>query len=291
MLPYKTARINKTIFKPLGLKSNIISHHYSFNDFGFRDHRNFAHLEQRVVDVCIGDSFVVNVADSYEHSWPYIMNTKSDIPVLNLGISGAGNDMLCRVVDYALTHFNVRNIYIQFTFLHRYYNIQNGIIVFNNNSINDSENFNRFQHAFNTIHKHKNVKFTFLYDIFYTYAEYQFILQYFTHPNYVPFPQPSYTPYYYKDYKNIVDNDKKRFVLEESYNNLRSSNWHTYNEFINSTSWHPDMMTEDFGNFISNIEIIRHTEPQWFNSDNYHFSHNTNLNIANNFFNSISTET
>jgi len=60
---------------------------YTFNSWGFRgsDYKKFQNC---VVNICIGDSFTMNIGDTIDHSWPSILATHLNEPTINLGING-----------------------------------------------------------------------------------------------------------------------------------------------------------------------------------------------------------
>ena len=71
------------------------------------------------VNICLGDSFVVNQGDVVENAWPQQLNQRTQLPTLNLGLDGAGNDTIKLIYDRACKIFNVENVFVMYSFFHR----------------------------------------------------------------------------------------------------------------------------------------------------------------------------
>ena len=91
---------------------------YKFNSWGFRG-TEYEQFVGKSVNICLGDSFTVNVGGPIEHSWCSQLAEHFDIPTLNLGMDGAGNDAIRLVYDRACKIFNVQNTFVMYSFLHR----------------------------------------------------------------------------------------------------------------------------------------------------------------------------
>lgn len=91
---------------------------YQFNSWGFRG-PEYEQYVGKNVNICLGDSFTVNVGGPIEHSWTSKLAQKFDIPTLNLGVDGASNEVLKLVYDRACKIFNVQNTFAMHTFFHR----------------------------------------------------------------------------------------------------------------------------------------------------------------------------
>ena len=89
-----------------------------FNSWGFRDVPFDQYVGQRV-NLCLGDSFVVNQGDVVEHAWPQQLNQRTSIPTLNLGLDGAGNDTIKLIYDRACNYFDIANVFVMYSFFHR----------------------------------------------------------------------------------------------------------------------------------------------------------------------------
>lgn len=117
---------------------------YSFNSWGFRGPEYTQHLG-KTVNICLGDSFTVNLGGPIEHSWCSQLAEYFDIPTLNLGIDGAGNDMFPIVCQRACEIFDVQNIFVMYSYLHRRIKVlKNGYGFGKSNVWGDESNFEHF---------------------------------------------------------------------------------------------------------------------------------------------------
>ena len=91
---------------------------YKFNTWAFRG-PEYAQYVGKSVNICLGDSFTVNVGESIDNSWCSQLAKNFDIPTLNLGMDGAGNDAIRLVYDRACKIFDVRDTFVMYSFLHR----------------------------------------------------------------------------------------------------------------------------------------------------------------------------
>ena len=91
---------------------------YQFNSWGFRGPEYVEHMD-KPVNICVGDSFTVNVGGPIEYSWASQLSNRFDIPTLNLGIDGASLEVLKLVYDRACKIFDVQNTFVMYTFFHR----------------------------------------------------------------------------------------------------------------------------------------------------------------------------
>ena len=65
------------------------SYTYDFNSWGNRDCDFEQYMKENTdikVNVCIGDSFTLNIGGPAEHSWPYLLSKKLSTPTINVGI-------------------------------------------------------------------------------------------------------------------------------------------------------------------------------------------------------------
>lgn len=65
------------------------SYTYNFNSWGFRDCDFEQYMKENTdikVNICIGDSFTMNIGGPAEHSWPYLLSKKLSAPTINVGI-------------------------------------------------------------------------------------------------------------------------------------------------------------------------------------------------------------
>ena len=91
---------------------------YQFNSWGFRG-PEYTQYVGKPVNICLGDSFTVNVGGPIEHSWSSQLAQHFDIPTLNLGMDGAGNDAIKLVYDRACELFDVQDTFVMYSYLHR----------------------------------------------------------------------------------------------------------------------------------------------------------------------------
>ena len=234
---------------------------YQFNSWGFRGPEYEQHIG-KPVNICLGDSFTVNMGGPIEHSWSSQLAQHLNIPTLNLGMDGAGNDAIKLVYDRACEIFDVQNTFVMYTYLHRR-------LAYNNFTLevhNDSKNFkyfleqripNSFECAL-PIWTFNDNEMSFLNSLgLYAFNE---------------------STKYYADYKHIVDQERELYISKNSYNNLRSNEWPTYKQFIEGAPPHPDMLTKEFGNFLNNRRFC-------INRDGHHLNKETNKIYADCFFN------
>jgi hypothetical protein len=92
------------------------NYQYKFNDWGFRNNDNFEQYRKEVyadkVNVCIGDSFSINVGGPQEHAWPQQLSKKLQIPTLNLAIDGLSVFHYRSLVDKCKELFNVNQVFV-----------------------------------------------------------------------------------------------------------------------------------------------------------------------------------
>lgn len=86
---------------------------YKFNTWAFRG-PEYAQYVGKSVNICLGDSFTVNVGESINNSWCSQLAKNFDIPTLNLGMDGAGNDAIRLVYDRACKIFDVRDTFVMY---------------------------------------------------------------------------------------------------------------------------------------------------------------------------------
>lgn len=89
----------------------IRDYSYEFNSWGFRgdDYRRF---QGELVNVCIGDSNTINLGGPIEHSWPYLLGEKFDIPTLNFGINQACFYEFQSMVTHARMNFKINKVFV-----------------------------------------------------------------------------------------------------------------------------------------------------------------------------------
>jgi hypothetical protein len=226
---------------------------YQFNSWGFRG-PEYDQYVGKAVNICLGDSFTVNVGGPVEHSWCSELAKHFDIPTLNLGMDGAGNDAIKLVYTRACKLFDVQDTFVMYSFLHR--RLING--EFSQDVNKDNKNFEYFLKQ-----RISNVIECALPLWCWSAEEKQFL---------------SESGIYFLDIPvvlNFSDNQSidRRFIIKESYNNLRGPDWPSLKEFVNGADPHPDMFTKQFGNFLSNH--------LYTNRDGHHMNYNANKKYAN----------
>ena len=235
---------------------------YQFNSWGFRGSEYDQYIG-KPVNICLGDSFTVNLGGPIEHSWCSQLAEHFDIPTLNLGMDGAGNDAIQLVYNRACKLFDVQNTFVMYSFLHR--RLVNG----------------EFKHHTYTSHKED-----FEYFLEHRMPDvYEAALPnrcYDTNENFLLNSLGIYmfdTPVqYYIDCKDTIDQNRQLYTYKEAYNRLRGNEWPTFAQFIKGADHHPDMLTKEFGNFFLN---------HLFNSnrDGFHMNKETNKIHADYFYN------
>jgi hypothetical protein len=227
---------------------------YKFNSWGFRGPDYNQYIDKKV-NICLGDSFTVNVGGPIEHSWCSQLALHFDAPTLNLGMDGAGNDAIRLVYDRACDLFDVQNTFVMYSYLHRRL-VDNK---FGQEVHNDSENCKYFLE-----HRIPNAIECALPVWNYTDEERQFLSEieiYFFE-----------VPLYFSDNQEIY----RKFISEDAYNNLRGQVWPTLEQFIQGAAPHPDMFTKEFGNFLSDKKCK--------NRDGHHMNQETNKIYADYFY-------
>ena len=243
---------------PSGLKNfyeyPIQDFDYQFNSWGFRGPEYDQYIG-KAVNICLGDSFTVNVGGPVEHSWCSQLAKHFTIPTVNLGMDGAGNDAIKLVYTRACKLFNVQNTFVVYSYLHRRLIDKE----FTQGVLSDNENFEYFleQRILNAIE-------CALPSWCWTDEEKQFLSDskiYFLDAPYIG---------WFSNYHLI---DDRKHVVKESYNNLRGPDWPTLKEFVNGADPHPDMLTKQLGQFMS--------YRVYANRDGHHNNYDVNKKYAN----------
>jgi hypothetical protein len=230
---------------------------YQFNSWGFRG-PEYTQYIGKPVNICLGDSFTVNLGGPIEHSWCSQLALHFDIPTLNLGMDGAGNDAIRLVYNRACEIFDVQNTFVMYSYLHRRL-VDNK---FKREMLDDSENFNYFLE-----HRILNVFECALPSCNWSNEEKQFLsnleIYFFDIP---------YVLYFF-------DNQEmdRKLIDKESYNAFKGSEWPTLEQFVQGAEPHPEMLTEKFGKFTSGL-IYR-------NRDGHHMNQEANKIYVDYFYN------
>ena len=230
---------------------------YSFNSWGFRGPEYEQHIG-KPVNVCLGDSFTVNVGGPIEHSWCSQLALHFDIPTLNLGMDGAGNDAIRLVYNRACNLFDVQNTFVMYSYLHR----RLVDTEFTQQVYSDSENFKYFLE-----HRIPNVFECALPGWCWADEEQKFLVE-----QAVYFLDISLTECF-SDHQTI----DRKFIDKGAYNNLRGFDWPTLEQFIQGAKPHKDMFLKEFGKFVSSSV--------YKNRDGHHMNQETNKIYADYLYN------
>jgi hypothetical protein len=233
---------------------------YQFNSWGFRG-PDYSQYIGKSVNICLGDSFTVNVGGPIEHSWCSQLAKRFDIPTLNLGMDGAGNDAIRLVYDRACKIFDVQNTFVMYSYLHRRLTNNRLIQTFKPDEINFAYFLDqRIQNTYECMLPwwcfSKSEK------VWLTEKQHLYLL---------------WTKEYFGDRKDILDKDREKYTVELEYNILKGDDWPSYNEFLEGKE-HKDMYTRQFGGFLNNQNF-------YLNRDCYHMNHEANKIYADYLYN------
>lgn len=90
---------------------NIQDYNYKFNSWGLRD-VDFEQYRGKEINICIGDSFTQNVGGPVEHSWPYLLSKRFDIPTLNIGLHHLSYVQHQEIYEKLMTYSKVQNVFV-----------------------------------------------------------------------------------------------------------------------------------------------------------------------------------
>jgi hypothetical protein len=88
---------------------------YKFNSWGFRGEDYEQYRKENTnqkVNVCVGDSFTLNIGGPIEHSWPHLLSKYFDQPTVNISIDGMSSYYYQSGVDKCKQLFNVDKIFV-----------------------------------------------------------------------------------------------------------------------------------------------------------------------------------
>ena len=227
---------------------------YKFNSWGFRD-EDFEKYIGKKVNICLGDSIAVNIGGPVEHSWPSQLKTYFDIPTLNFGMEMAGNDALNIVYNKLKEIFDIQNVFVMYSFFHR--RLVNGKYK-QDLRCDNHENFKYFLR-----HRIPNVFECALPSQSYSTEEKQFL---------------SELKIYFL-INSFSDNQTidRKYIDKDRYNTLRGTDWPDFDQFIQGAEPHPDMLTKEFSQFIS--------DRIYTNRDGVHLNQEANKIYADYFYN------
>lgn len=223
---------------------------YQYNSWGFRG-TDYKQYIGKPVNICLGDSFTVNLGGPVEHSWCSQLAKHFDIPTVNLGMDGAGNDAMKLVYNRACKVFDVQNTFVMYSYLHR--RLANGEFILDVNTDKENSEYFLEQCILNAIEcalpgwcwSDEEKKFLFDKGLYF-----------------LDLP-------YFSDNQTI----DRKVIDERKYNILRGPDWPTLEQLIQGAEPHADMFTKQFGNFLSNH--------LYTNRDGHHMNYNANKKYAN----------
>ena len=194
---------------------------YQFNSWGFRG-PEYDQFLGKPVNICLGDSITTNIGGPIEHSWPSLLQEHSDIPCLNLGMDGAGNDAIRLVCERASEVFDVQNTFVVYSYLHR--RLVDG--VFKSEPHDHLDNVKYFKQ-----HMISGCIYQFIPPWNYTAEELEYL-----YAMAKPYIQQTF-------WKEGI---QRTLVLEDVYNNLKGGDWPTYKKFIDGAQPHMDVTSDEF---------------------------------------------
>ena len=222
---------------------------YNYNSWAFRG-PEYDQYKGKPVNICLGDSFTANIGGPIEHSWCSQLALKLNIPTLNLGVDGAGNDTIRIVYERALNYFDVQLTFVMYSYFHRrLHNGEHNIHVVKS----DNENFEFFKQ-----NRLKNI--------------YECALPSWCWSQNEIFYLQTQQIYFLDTQNELFSKDPeidRICVVKESYNNLKGPDWPTYTEFINGADPHQDMFLDTFGLFLN-------SKLQYLCRDGLHMNYNAN---------------
>lgn len=230
---------------------------YSFNSQGFRS----SEIDTRKkVFIALGDSFTMNLGGPIENSWPSILSKYLNMPVINLGVNGIGNDAIYKLYKLAHEKFDVVGTFVMYSFLHR-------------RLTNNKTKITAHSHEENVEYFINNRLSDAIECVLPQYTQ-SLEEQEFFQDNDIY----SYKSKYITNYTSIYRKKRLHYVDETSYNSLKGKSWCSYAEFINGGPEHEDMFDERFNKFITLL-------PDYTNRDGFHMNYNLNKTYAEHMYN------
>jgi hypothetical protein len=93
---------------------------YQYNSRGFRDCEWPDSLEElKKATWCIGDSFTVGLGSPVEHTWPWLLQQRTDLRTINISMDGASNNWIARKTVDILQKINPQHLVIHWSFTSR----------------------------------------------------------------------------------------------------------------------------------------------------------------------------
>lgn len=93
---------------------------YRYNSRGYRDHEWPDTIEELARCFwCVGDSFTVGIGSPLEHTWPYILQQKTNMRTINVSMDGASNNWIARKTLRILQEVSPKLIVLQWSYVSR----------------------------------------------------------------------------------------------------------------------------------------------------------------------------
>lgn len=242
----------------------IQDYSYKFNSWAFRG-QDYEQYKNQPVNICLGDSFTLNIGGPEEHSWPAQLADHFKIPTLNFGVDGSGNDTIRIIYEYLIKQFDVQNTFVMYSFFHRRYN-KNKKKLLQVGCLDDLENFSYFEE-----NKIKNCYYTFIPPWCWSDEETQYITDFYG--NHL---------LSFKDFDSkFLNKNRVFFTSIDQYNKLKGQQWPTYKEFINDSIIDNNIYQEIFYSKTKyDLFYIK-------NRDGYHLNYIGNKIVCNYFLSQI----
>jgi hypothetical protein len=277
---YHAYRANRSIKPPfalddpkLGLRSltewrnyPITDYTYSFNSWALRG-ESYERFLGKPVNICLGDSFTLNLGGPIEHSWSSQLAKYFDVPTLNFGIDGAGNDVINLIHQQLINLFDVKNIFVMYSFFHRRYDSQSKSLI-HAGCLDDNENFKYFEK-----NKIENAFFTFLPAWCWNNIEFDYLKK--NYPNEFIFSKINKLVD-----RNFLEENKIFLTNQTLYNRFAGSQWPEYDNFINNAALDEKIYNEIFTELFEKILDIK-------NRDGYHLNYIGNKMVCDYFLSQI----
>lgn len=236
---------------------------YSFNNWAFRG-EDYSQFKNQPVNICLGDSFVLNLGAPVEHSWPRQLAEHLDIPTLNFGIDGAGNDTIHTLYEFLIDYFDVQNTFVMYSFFHRRYHSEYKEL--KHDVYSDQENFDFFNK-----HKLENVYYTFLPPWCWSDSEKEYLRK--------------NNPKQYLFYENfdhvLVNNYRSLYTTKDRYDFVKGSDWPPYEDFIDNKTLDNHVYNEIF------VSALKHELFYPTNRDGFHLNYLGNKIVCDYFLNEL----
>jgi hypothetical protein len=90
---------------------------YKYNSRGFRDEEWPEDLENCVW--CFGDSYTKGVGQSYEHTWPKLLQNQTGHRTICVSMDGASNNWISRKIVELVNTIKPKTVIVQWSFINR----------------------------------------------------------------------------------------------------------------------------------------------------------------------------